>query len=344
PEPITLQPQQKLVHIVRESQRKALEDAGTDTGGSIRQPAALAGITGLKPTYGRVSRYGIVAFASSLDQAGVLCESAEDAAFVLQAIAGFDPRDSTCVDEPVPDYPALLGRDIKGKRIGIPKEFLAEGVEPGVRAALAAASEGLAALGCEVEETTLPNLRYSVPVYYVVAPAEASSNLARYDGVRYGHRAGNPKDLEDLYERSRGEGFGTEVKRRILTGTFVLSHGYYDAYYLRAQRVRQLIADDFKRAFETYDFLIGPTTPTAAFRIGEKTGDPVAMYLNDIFTIGANLAGLPAASVPMGFDGKLPVGLHIIGRAFDEAGILALAHRYQQTTDWHRRCPPGVES
>ncbi len=316
---------------------------GTDTGGSIRQPAALAGITGLKPTYGRVSRYGIVAFASSLDQAGTLTPSAEDAAFVLKEIAGFDPRDSTSAEEPVPDYPSLLEESVTGKRVGIPKEFLAEGVEPGVRAAFAATADQLAALGCEVEETTLPNLGLSVPTYYVVAPAEASSNLARYDGVRYGHRAENPKDLTDLYERSRGEGFGAEVKRRILIGTFVLSHGYYDAYYLRAQRVRQLIADDFKRAFEKYDFLIGPTTPTAAFRIGEKTGDPVAMYLNDIFTIGANLAGLPAMSVPMGFDGKLPVGLHIIGRAFDEAGILALSHHYQHATDWHRRVPPGWE-
>jgi aspartyl-tRNA(Asn)/glutamyl-tRNA(Gln) amidotransferase subunit A len=317
---------------------------GTDTGGSIRQPAALAGITGLKPTYGRVSRYGIVAFASSLDQAGTLTVSAEDAAFALQAIAGFDPRDSTSVDAPVPDYPALIGEGIEGKRAGIPREFLAEGVAPGVRATFTAAAEKLAALGCEVEETTLPNLRYSVPVYYVVAPAEASSNLARYDGVRFGHRAESPKDLTDLYERSRGEGFGAEVKRRILTGTFVLSHGYYDAYYLRAQSVRQLIADDFKRAFETYDFLIGPTTPTAAFKIGEKTSDPVAMYLNDIFTIGVNLAGLPAISVPMGFDEGLPVGLQIIGRAFDEAGILALAHHYQQATDWHTRVPPGFES
>ncbi|MDN5864720.1 MAG: Asp-tRNA(Asn)/Glu-tRNA(Gln) amidotransferase subunit GatA [Gammaproteobacteria bacterium] len=317
---------------------------GTDTGGSIRQPAALAGITGLKPTYGRVSRYGIVAFASSLDQAGTLTVSAEDAAQVLRAMAGFDKRDSTSVDEPVPDYPALIEESVKGKRAGIPKEFLAEGVTPGVRDAFTRAAEELTKLGCEVEETTLPNLRYSVPVYYVVAPAEASSNLARYDGVRYGHRADNPANLEDLYLRSRGEGFGTEVKRRILIGTFVLSHGYFDAYYLRAQRVRQLIADDFREAFGKYDFLLGPTTPTAAFKIGEKTSDPVAMYLNDIFTIGVNLAGLPAVSVPMGFDGGLPVGLQIIGRAFDEGGILALAHQYQQATDWHRQTPPGVEA
>ena len=317
---------------------------GTDTGGSIRQPAALAGITGLKPTYGRVSRYGIVAFASSLDQAGALTLSAEDAALVLQAMAGFDPRDSTSVEEPVPDYPQLIEEPVRGKRAGIPKEFLAEGVEPGVRAAFAAAAERLAALGCEVEETSLPNLGLSVPTYYVVAPAEASSNLARYDGVRFGHRAAEPADLTDLYERSRGEGFGAEVKRRILIGTFVLSHGYYDAYYLRAQQVRQLIADDFRRAFERYDFLIGPTTPTAAFRIGEKTADPVAMYLNDIFTIGVNLAGLPGVSVPMGFDGGLPVGMQIVGRAFDEAGILALAHQYQQATDWHRRVPEGWEA
>jgi len=316
---------------------------GTDTGGSIRQPAALAGITGLKPTYGRVSRYGIVAFASSLDQAGTLTVSAEDAAYVLAAIAGFDPRDSTSAEQPVPDYPALLGESVRGKRVGIPKEFLDEGVEPGVRETFRKAADELAGLGCEVEETTLPNLKLSVPTYYVVAPAEASSNLARYDGVRFGHRAADPKDLTDLYERSRGEGFGAEVKRRILIGTFVLSHGYYDAYYLRAQQVRQLIADDFRRAFEQYDFLVGPTTPTAAFRIGEKTADPVSMYLNDIFTIGVNLAGLPAVSVPMGFDGKLPVGMQVIGRAFDEAGILSLAHQYQQATDWHRRVPEGWE-
>ncbi len=317
---------------------------GTDTGGSIRQPAALSGITGLKPTYGRVSRYGIVAFASSLDQAGVLCASAEDAAHVLQAIAGFDERDSTSVDHPVPDYASLLGEDVHGKRVGIPREFLSEGVEPGVRNAFSAAADQLGALGCTVEETSLPSLSLSVPTYYVVAPAEASSNLARYDGVRFGHRAENPADLTDLYERSRGEGFGAEVKRRILIGTFVLSHGYYDAYYLRAQQVRRLIAEDFNKAFESYDFLIGPTTPTAAFGIGEKTADPVQMYLNDIFTIGVNMAGLPACSVPMGFDHKLPVGLQIIGRAFDEAGILGLAHHYQQATDWHRRVPEGYES
>lgn len=317
---------------------------GTDTGGSIRQPAALSGITGLKPTYGRVSRYGIVAFASSLDQAGMLCASAEDAAHVLKAIAGFDERDSTSVDQPVPDYAAALGEEVRGKRVGIPREFLSEGVAPGVRNAFSAAADQLAALGCSVEETSLPSLALSVPTYYVVAPAEASSNLARYDGVRYGHRAENPADLADLYERSRGEGFGAEVKRRILIGTFVLSHGYYDAYYLRAQQVRRLIADDFNKAFEAYDFLIGPTTPTAAFGIGEKTADPVQMYLNDIFTIGVNMAGLPACSVPMGFDGKLPVGLQIIGRAFDEAGILGLAHHYQQATDWHTRVPEGFDS
>ena len=314
---------------------------GTDTGGSIRQPAALTGITGLKPTYGRVSRYGIVAFASSLDQAGVLCASAEDAAHVLHAIAGFDERDSTSVDQPVPDYVAEIDREIRGKRVGIPREFLSEGVAAGVRNAFSAAADELSALGCVVEETTLPSLSLSVPTYYVVAPAEASSNLARYDGVRFGHRAENPQDLTDLYERSRGEGFGAEVKRRILIGTFVLSHGYYDAYYLRAQQVRQLIANDFNEAFGKYDFLIGPTTPTAAFALGEKTADPVQMYLNDIFTIGVNMAGLPACSVPMGFDGKLPVGLQIIGRAFDESGILGLAHHYQQATDWHKRVPEG---
>ncbi len=316
---------------------------GTDTGGSIRQPAALTGITGIKPTYGRVSRYGMIAFASSLDQGGVLAPSAEDAALVLEAMAGFDPRDSTSVDEPVPEYSALVDESLRGRRIGVPKEFIASGVDPAVSAALATALEQLAGLGCEVEETSLPHLGLSVPTYYVVAPAEASANLARYDGVRFGYRAENPANLTDLYERSRREGFGAEVKRRILIGTFVLSHGYYDAYYLRAQRVRQRIAADFRHAFERYDFLVGPTTPSAAFRLGEKTADPVSMYLNDIFTIGVNLAGLPACSVPMGFDGNLPVGLQMIGKAFDEAGILALAHQYQQVTDWHRRVPPRWE-
>lgn len=316
---------------------------GTDTGGSIRQPAALTGITGLKPTYGRVSRYGMIAFASSLDQGGVLAPSAEDTALVLESMAGFDPRDSTSVDEPVPEYSACVNESLRGRRIGVPQEFTASGVDPAVNAALTAALERLAGLGCEVEKTSLPHLKLSVPTYYVVAPAEASANLARYDGVRFGYRAENPADLTDLYERSRGEGFGAEVKRRILIGTFVLSHGYYDAYYLRAQRVRQRIAADFRRAFERYDFLVGPTTPSAAFRLGEKTADPVSMYLNDIFTIGVNLAGLPACSVPMGFDGNLPVGMQIIGKAFDEAGILALAHQYQQVTDWHRRVPSRWE-
>lgn len=316
---------------------------GTDTGGSIRQPAALTGITGIKPTYGRVSRYGMIAFASSLDQAGVLTLSAEDAAIVLQAMAGFDERDSTSANESVPDYRAQLESSVHGRKIGVPREFLASGVTEGVRSALTAAIEQFSTLGCIIEETSLPALDLSVPTYYVVAPAEASSNLARYDGVRFGYRADRPVDLEDLYKRTRGEGFGSEVKRRILVGTFVLSHGYYDAYYLRAQRVRQQIAADFRKAFERYDFLIGPTTPSAAFKLGEKTADPVAMYLNDIFTIGVNLAGLPACSIPMGFDKSLPVGLQIIGNAFDEAGILALAHQYQQATDWHRRCPPEVK-
>jgi aspartyl-tRNA(Asn)/glutamyl-tRNA(Gln) amidotransferase subunit A len=314
----------------------------TDTGGSIRQPAALCGVTGLKPTYGRVSRYGMIAFASSLDQAGVITVSAEDAALVLQAMAGFDPRDSTSVDAPVPDYSAGLEQPLKGLKIGILKEFFGEGLMPAIAQPVRAALEVLRGEGAEVREVSLPNLPLSVPTYYVVAPAEASSNLARYDGVRFGHRCENPKDLLDLYQRSRAEGFGPEVKRRIMTGTYVLSAGYYDAYYLKAQKVRALIAEDFRRAFGEVDLLLGPTTPTPAFGLGDKTDDPITMYLNDIYTIGANLAGLPAMSLPCGFADGLPVGVQLIGPHFGEARLLNVAHRYQRATDWHLRAPKGV--
>lgn len=312
---------------------------GTDTGGSIRQPAALTNTTGIKPTYGRVSRYGMIAFASSLDQAGVLSRNAEDAALVLREMAGFDPLDSTSVEREVPDYTATLGDSIKGLKIGLPKEYFAEGLDDGVRAQVEAAIEQFKALGAEVREISLPNSPLSVPTYYVVAPAEASSNLARYDGVRYGHRAEAVKNLEDLYKRSRGEGFGPEVQRRIMIGTYVLSHGYYDAYYLRAQKVRRLISEDFQRAFADVDVVLGPTTQGTAFKFGDKSDDPVAMYLNDIYTIAANLAGLPGMSIPCGFDNGLPVGLQLIGNYFEEGRLLNVAHQYQQSTDWHTRSP-----
>ncbi len=316
---------------------------GTDTGGSIRQPAALTGLTGLKATYGRVSRYGMVAFASSLDQAGVLTRSAEDAALLLEAIAGFDPADSTSVDEPVPAYSALLDKPLRGVKIGLLKEFFDTGLEEATGACVRAGLEVFRKLGAELKEVSLPNLPLSVPTYYVVAPAECSSNLSRFDGVRFGHRCKDPRDLMDLYKRSRGEGFGAEVKRRIMTGTYVLSAGYYDAYYIKAQKVRALINEDFRRAFREVDVLLGPTTPTPAFAIGAKVDDPITMYLNDIYTIGANLAGLPAMSVPCGLVGGLPVGLQIIGPHFAEAKILSVGHRYQRETDWHRRIPKGYE-
>jgi aspartyl-tRNA(Asn)/glutamyl-tRNA(Gln) amidotransferase subunit A len=314
---------------------------GTDTGGSIRQPGALTGLTGFKPTYGRVSRYGMVAFASSLDQAGVLAQSAEDAALVLASMAGHDPRDSTSVAATVPDYAAALAQPVRGLRIGIISEFFGEGLDPGTGAAVRAAIDAFRAEGATVEELSLPNLPLSVPTYYVVAPAECSSNLSRYDGVRFGHRCEDASDLMDLYKRTRGEGFGAEVKRRIMTGTYVLSAGYYDAYYLKAQKVRSLINDDFRRAFSTVDVLMGPTAPTAAFPIGAKTDDPILMYLNDIYTIGANLAGLPAVSVPCGLVDGLPVGLQIIGPHFAEERLLGAAHAWQRATDWHRRLPPA---
>lgn len=314
---------------------------GSDTGGSIRQPAALTGVCGIKPTYGAVSRYGMVAYASSLDQAGVFARSAEDLALLLTAMAGFDPRDATSVEREPEDYGRHLAAPLDGLRIGVPKEYLGEGVAPDVGRAVQAAIDALAKLGARVVEVSLPNQRLAVPAYYVIAPAEASSNLSRYDGVRYGHRAEGVADLVELYRRSRSEGFGDEVKRRILIGTYVLSHGYYDAYYRQAQKVRRLVAEDFARAFERCDVIAGPTTPTVAFPLGRATSDPVQMYLEDLFTIPVNLAGLPGLSVPCGFgEAGLPVGLQLVGRAFDEARLLNVAHRYQQATDWHRRLPP----
>ncbi len=321
--------------------RLAVAATGTDTGGSIRQPAALCGITGLKPTYGRVSRYGMIAFASSLDQAGPMTRSAEDAAWLLAAMAGFDERDSTSVDRPVDDYLGQLDQDIKGLRVGVVKEFFEDGLNPGMRESMETAMEQLKALGAELVDVSLPNSHHSVAAYYVVAPAECSSNLSRFDGVRFGHRCENPVDLEDLYKRSRAEGFGPEVKRRIMIGAYALSAGYYDAYYLKAQQVRQVIADDFRKAFENVDVLLGPASPETAFRLGEKSDDPVSMYLSDIYTIAVNLAGLPALSMPAPLVDGLPAGLQLIGNYFDEGRILNLAHQLQQATDWHLQMPEG---
>ncbi|MEJ1382194.1 MAG: amidase family protein, partial [Candidatus Sedimenticola sp. (ex Thyasira tokunagai)] len=312
---------------------------GTDTGGSIRQPAALCGITGLKPTYGRVSRYGMIAFASSLDQGGPMTRSAEDAAAMLQVMAGFDSRDSTSADQPVPDYSADLNSDIAGLKIGLPKEYFGEGLDPRVAASIEAAIDEYKRLGAEVVEISLPNSQLAVPTYYVVAPAECSSNLSRFDGVRFGHRCEEPKDLEDLYKRSRGEGFGAEVKRRIMIGAYALSAGYYDAYYLKAQQTRQLISDDFCEAFKRVDVIMGPATPSTAFAIGEKSDDPVTMYLSDIYTIAANLAGLPGISIPAAPVGGKPVGLQIIGNYFQEAQLLNVAHRFQRVTEYHKAEP-----
>ncbi len=312
---------------------------GTDTGGSIRQPAALCGVTGIKPTYGRVSRWGMIAFASSLDQAGVFTRSAEDAALVLQAMAGFDERDSTSLDREVPDYAADLSASVEGLKIGLPSEYFSAGLDDTLRDVVDQAIKEFERLGAEVREISLPNSGLAVATYYVVAPAEASSNLSRFDGVRYGYRADNPVDLEDLYKRSRGEGFGREVQRRIMIGTYVLSAGYFDAYYLKAQKVRQLISDDFRKAFESVDLILGPATQGPAFRLGDKLDDPVSMYLNDIYTIPANLAGLPGMSVPAGFVNGLPVGLQLIAPWFAEGRLLSAAHQYQQVTDWHRRVP-----
>jgi len=320
--------------------RLAPAATGTDTGGSIRQPAALTGICGLKPTYGLVSRYGMIAFASSLDQAGPMARTAEDLGLLLNVMAGHDRRDSTSLERPAEDYNRDLAKPLKGLRVGLPKEFFAAGMSADVQTAIEAAIAEYKKLGATVVDISLPNMGLSVPVYYVLAPAEASSNLSRFDGVRYGHRAAEYTDLLDMYKRSRGEGFGAEVKRRILIGTYVLSHGYYDAYYIRAQKLRRLIAQDFVAAFRRCDVIMGPTSPSTAFRIGEKSSDPVQMYLSDIYTIAVNLAGLPGMSIPCGFDGGgLPVGLQIIGNYFDEARMLNVAHQYQLATDWHRRAP-----
>jgi len=316
---------------------------GTDTGGSIRQPAALCGISGLKPTYGVVSRYGMIAFASSLDQAGPMAKSAEDLALMLNVMAGFDERDSTSLQRDQEDYARSLDQPLKGLRIGLPKEFFGEGLSADVGKAVEAAIAEYKKLGATVVDISLPNSKLSVPAYYVLAPAEASSNLSRFDGVRYGHRAKEYGDLAEMYEKSRSEGFGEEVKRRIMIGTYVLSHGYYDAYYLKAQKIRRLIAQDFVEAYKHCDVIMGPTSPTTAFNLGEKGDDPVQMYLSDIYTIAVNLAGLPGMSIPCGFGGNgMPVGLQIIGNYFDEARMLNVAHQYQLATDWHQRAPQGI--
>ncbi len=312
---------------------------GTDTGGSIRQPASLCGITGLKPSYGRVSRYGMIAFASSLDQAGPMTRSAEDAALLLQAMAGHDPRDSTSSDVAVPDYSAGLGQDIRGLRVGLPREYFQQGLEPAIADVIQQALTELQRLGAVLVDIDLPHSRLSVPAYYVIAPAEASANLSRFDGVRYGHRCEHPVDLDDMYCRSRAEGFGDEVKRRILVGAYVLSAGYYDAYYRQAQKTRRLIKNDFLAAFGQVDVIAGPTAPGTAFAMGAKSADPVQMYLEDIYTIATNLAGLPGISIPAGLSGGLPVGLQLIGNYFDEARLLNVAHRLQQATDWHQQAP-----
>jgi aspartyl-tRNA(Asn)/glutamyl-tRNA(Gln) amidotransferase subunit A len=318
---------------------------GTDTGGSIRQPAALSGVCGLKPTYGVVSRYGMIAFASSLDQAGPLAKTAEDLALMMNVMAGYDARDSTSLQREQEDYTRDLAKPVRGMRIGLPAEFFAAGMAPDVARAVEQAIAEFKKLGCETVEVSLPNMKLSVPVYYVLAPAEASSNLSRFDGVRYGYRAPEYTDLADMYGKTRAQGFGAEVKRRILIGTYVLSHGYYDAYYIKAQKLRRLIAQDFVEAFKKCDVIMGPTAPTTAFKLGEKAGDPVQMYLSDIYTIAVNLAGLPGMSIPAGFgDKNLPVGLQIIGNYFGEAKMLNAAHQYQQATDWHMRMPPGIEA
>lgn len=316
---------------------------GTDTGGSIRQPAAFCGITGLKPTYGRVSRYGMIAYASSLDQGGPMAKNAKDAAILLQAMAGYDNKDSTSVDCPVPDYCATLDQPLTGLKIGLPKEFFSNGVNAGVTDAIEAAIDQYKKLGAKIIDISMPTLNLAIPAYYVIAPAECSANLSRFDGVRFGYRCENPSNLNDLYTRSRGEGFGKEVKRRILMGTYALSAGYYDAYYLKAQKIRRMISDDFKNALTDVDVIMGPVTPTTAFDIGEKLGDPIAMYLADIFTIAVNLAGLPAMSIPCGFSDNKPVGLQIISNYFTENKLLNIAHQYQQNTDWHHRQPKGFE-
>ena len=323
--------------------RLAPAATGTDTGGSIRQPAAMCGITGLKPTYGLVSRYGMIAFASSLDQGGPMAQTAEDCALMLNVMAGFDEKDSTSLEKEIPDYTAGLDNSIEGLRIGLPREYFDEGLDDEVRAVIQRALDRYRELGAELVEIDLPNSGLSVPVYYVVAPAECSANLSRFDGVRYGYRCEDPQDLYDLYTRSRGEGFGAEVKRRIMVGTYALSAGYYDAYYLKAQQLRHLISDDFKDAFKNIDVIMGPASPEPAFNLGEKAEDPISMYLSDIYTIAVNLAGLPGMSVPAGFvDGK-PIGLQIIGNYFKESRLLNVAHKYQQHTDWHKQIPDNFK-
>lgn len=312
---------------------------GTDTGGSIRQPAALCNLTGLKPTYGRISRYGMIAYASSLDQAGPMARTAQDCALMLNVMAGVDESDSTSADHPVADYTSSLDQPLSGLKVGLPKEFFSEQLNPEIATLVQSAIKEYEALGATVKEVSLPNTALSVPAYYIIAPSEASSNLSRFDGVRYGHRCDNPKDLEDMYKRTRGEGFGTEVKRRILVGTYALSEGFYDAYYKKAQQIRRLIQQDFIRVLSDVDIIMGPTTPTTAFKIGEKTKDPVEMYMEDIFTLSLNLAGLPGMSIPCGFSNGLPVGLQIIGNYFAEEKLLNVAHKYQQATDWHTRKP-----
>ncbi|MCF7531263.1 Asp-tRNA(Asn)/Glu-tRNA(Gln) amidotransferase subunit GatA [Pseudomonas petrae] len=314
---------------------------GTDTGGSIRQPAALTNLTGLKPTYGRVSRWGMIAYASSLDQAGPMARTAEDCALLLQGMAGFDVNDSTSIDEPVPDYSAGLNASLQGLRIGVPKEYFSAGLDPRIADLVMASVEELKKLGAVVKEISLPNLQHAIPAYYVIAPAEASSNLSRFDGVRFGYRCEDPKDLTDLYKRSRGEGFGPEVQRRILVGAYALSAGYYDAYYLQAQKIRRLIKNDFMNAFAEVDVILGPTTPNPAWKIGAKNADPIAEYLEDFYTITANLAGLPGLSMPAGFADGLPVGVQLLAPYFQEGRLLNVAHQYQQVTDWHTRSPAG---
>lgn len=312
---------------------------GTDTGGSIRQPAAFCGLTGLKPTYGRVSRWGMIAYGSSLDSGGPLTRTAEDAAILLNAIAGHDPKDATSMDRPVDDYTSRLNEPLKGLRIGLPKEYFGEGLESGIADVVHQAVAELKQLGAVVKEISLPRTELSIPAYYIIAPAEASTNLSRYDGVRYGHRCDDPADLEDLYKRTRAEGFGAEVKRRILVGTYALSAGYYDAYYRKAQQLRRLIKDDFQAAFDEVDVILGPTTPSVAWKVGAKDNDPVSMYLEDIYTLSVNLAGLPGLSVPCGLSQGLPVGLQLIGNYFDESLLLNIGHQYQQVSDWHQRRP-----
>jgi len=314
---------------------------GTDTGGSIRQPAALTNLTGIKPTYGRVSRWGMIAYASSLDQGGPLARSAEDCALMLQAMAGFDAKDSTSVDQPVDDYLAALSQPLNGLRIGLPKEYFGAGLDARIADKVMAVVEELKKLGATVKEISLPNMQHAIPAYYVIAPAEASSNLSRFDGVRFGYRCDNPVNLEDLYKRSRAEGFGAEVKRRIMVGTYALSAGYYDAYYLKAQKIRRLIKNDFVSAFNEVDLILGPTTPNLAWKLGAKNNDPVAAYLEDIYTITANLAGIPGLSMPAGFVDGLPVGVQLLAPYFQEGRLLNVAHQYQQVTDWHTQAPAG---